>query len=107
MYFVLVLNPLCDDKHVKAHTSGFKLNEKTRASRVDFGSLDEDNSAAFGQMHDGILCVSTPIVGEWRRSGRCSVGDEGKLERFNDRIPLVACLLDTEKGLIAKFKASR
>ncbi len=82
--------------------------ERTQASRVDFGSLDEDSSATFGQIHDGILCISTPIVGEWRRSGRCLVGDggnrspaykkfKGKLERFNNRIPLVACLLDIEK----------
>ena len=80
--------------------------ERTRASRVDFGSLDEDSSAAFGQIHDGILCVSTPIVGEWRPSGQYSVGDggspeyknfKGKLDRFNNRTPLVACLLDIEK----------
>jgi hypothetical protein len=66
--------------------------ERTRTSRVDFGSLNGDSSAAFGQIHDGILYVSTPIVGEWRWSGL-----KGKLERFNNRIPLVACLLDIEK----------
>ena len=69
MFFVSVLNRLFDVKHVKAHTSGFKLNEKTGASRVDFGSLDEDSSAAFGQIHNGILCVSTPIVGELEAVG--------------------------------------
>ena len=65
MFFVSVLNRLCDVKHMKSTHKWFQ----TRASRVDFGSLDEDSSATFGQIHDVILCVSTPIVGELEAVG--------------------------------------
>ena len=97
----------CLTSHKRFKTEAKNTSEPLY-QRVNFGGLNGDSSAAFGQIHDGILCVSTPIVGEWRRSGRYSVGDggnrspacknfKGKLERFNTRIPLVACLLDIEK----------
>ena len=82
--------------------------ERTRASRVDFGSLDKDSSAAFGQIHDEYCAFQPPLWGSGGGQGGVRLvtveiarqhikSFKGKLERFNNRIPLVACLLDIEK----------
>ena len=78
MVFVSVLNRLCDVKHVKSTHKRFQTEWKEH----EWGG---------GGGQGGVRLVTVEIARQHIKNFK------GKLERFNNRIPLVACLLDIEK----------
>ena len=77
VFFVSVLNRLCDVKHVKSTHKRFQTEWKNTSESGRLRQSRRRQQCRFRPNTRWILCVSTPIVGEWRRSGRCSVGDGG------------------------------
>jgi hypothetical protein len=113
VFFVSVLNPLCDDKHVKAHTSGFKLKQKKYVRAGLTSAVLTETAVPLPAKYTMEYCAFQ--LPSWGSGGgrhgvwlvTVEIAHQHIKERFNTRIPLVTCLLYIERGLIAKFKASR
>ena len=109
MFFVSVLNRLCDVKHVKSTHKRFQTEWKEHERAGSTSAVSTKTAVPLSAKYTMEYCAFQPPL--WGSGGgqggvrlvtveiaRLHIKNfKGKLERFNNRTPLVACLLDIEK----------